>query len=617
MNNQPITLRKIAAFVMLSSLLATLILSSVHTQAQAVVKTLVIGVISGVNSPTAHGVGLAVSRFNDRGNTVTPDGTAYKLSVTAQDANTAQEIATALNTLKAANAAVIFGPDRDDLAQASANTLQGIGLPLFTAATTTTIATGGNVFRTRADDTRMMSVLAQYLVNDLAKSKIAVFQGDPATAQRVTLFTTSMSQLGKAPATTVLQVAGGALSDSAKVLLGSQPDAVIAFGANDQAAQMLRELRGQGYNGLYVYPNAQDRPFVDALPVDLRLGIVGVTNWTYSLPTGVSGEFVRDYVALFGEVPTAESAAAYDAAGAAIIAIARNGLQPDAIQRGLLGLPRVESIEGHYNPNLGNNILSADVTVFTTGAYGAPVVSARFDETGRLAATGSTLPTLVPPASPIPPTSALPTQPPPPTQPQGVTITPKNSSLNVRRGPGTNYEVIGQLRKTDSAPVIGISPDGAWLSINFAGQQGWVVANLTDILGNLSTVPIIAPPPSPTPPPSPSAQPFPDLVMLSAVINPPQPKSGQPFTVSVVIRNQGLADAGHFAVAASFLPGNVYNAAIVPSLPAGATTTINLTATVTGPGTYTVAIVVDLNKEVNEGPNRRDNNFPFQYTVVP
>ncbi len=611
--------RSILKRLSISSLALLMLLSATFagtaTRAAQTPQTLVLGVINSGDNATARGVELTVARFNARGNTVTPDGTAYRLSVVEQDANNPGEVATAVAALKKANAIAIFGPDSNDLAQASVSTLLGAGVPVFTGATSTAVSTSGSLFRVRAVDTRLMTTLAQYLVTDLGKNRIAILQGDAGVATRVTLFTTALGQLGKTPATTVIQVAGGQLKDSAKVLIGQQPDLVIAFGADEQAANLLRELRGQGYTGPFAYPDALDRNFIRTLPVELRGGIIGVTNWTYSSPTAVSGEFVRDYVALFGEAPTDQSAAAYDAAGAVIIAAARSGIQPDAIIRGLLALPRVESIQGHYNATLGSNELSADVSVFTTGDYGAPVINARSDETGRLTVPGAVaaVPTLV---------QVQPTQPPPPASAtlEGVVATVKGASLNVRRGPGTNYDIIGRLKKDDVAQVIGVNQFGDWLVISFAQQQGWIVANLVTVSGNLKSVPILEPPPSPTPPPAtatPTAQPFPDLVMVSAVFNPPTPKSGQPFTVSVVVKNQGAANASHFAVAASFLPGNVYSAQNIPGLAAGTSTTVNLTATVTGPGTYTVAIVVDLNKEVNQGPNKKGNEYPVTYTVVP
>lgn len=578
--------------------------------AQTTPKTLLLGVI-GIDSPTERGVQLAAERFNARGNTVTPDGAAYQLSVQAIDANTPDELNSAIQQLKQSGAVAIFGPERDDIVPGSANTLLGAGVPAFTNSTSTAVTTGSMLFRTRADDSRLFSALAQFVTGDLAKSKIALFQGDPASATRVTLFTSALTQAGKTPTTTVIQVAGGALSDSAKVLIGSQPDAVAAFGASTQVAQLLRELRGQNYTGLFIYPDADDPAFISAVPDNLRAGIVGVTNWVVGSSTTVSAQFVRDYVATFATAPTGHSAAAYDAAAAAIIAIARNGIAPDKIAHGLLALPRAESIQGHFNAALGSNELSADVTVFTTNNYGAPSPSAQFDETGRLALSGSPIVSAPGNATAIP----QPTETVAPTQLVGVVLTAKNT-VNVRTGPGTQYDIIGKLKQGDTAQVIGISPDNLWLVINFAQQQGWVSASLVDVVGNMNSVPIINPPPTPTVPPTATAPPQIDLIGLSYVINPAQPKSGKQFTVSVVIRNQGGADAGPFAVAASFLPGNVYAAQNVSGLPAGQSTTVNLTAAVTGPGTYTVQIVLDLNKQLN-WPNRSTHGtFPVTYTVV-
>jgi ABC-type branched-subunit amino acid transport system substrate-binding protein/uncharacterized protein YgiM (DUF1202 family) len=587
-------------------------------RAQQAAKPLVIGVVAGRGSQTSRGVQLAASRFNARGVTTTPDGQNYTVVVEERDANTPAEVATAINDLKSKGAIAIFGPDIDELAQASQNSLLAAGLPVFIAASSPNVQTTGAVYRTRATDTRQLAALAQFITADLAKAKIAIFQGDTFVAPRVTLFTTSLTQLGKAPATTVLQVQGGALKDSARVLLQAAPDMVVAFGAADQVAQLLAELRAQNYSGAFSYPDAAERSFITALPVQYRAQIVGVSNWTYSLPTGVSGEFVRDYVALFGEVPTGKSAAAYDAAGALIIAASRNGIAAGALVRGLLALPKVESIQGNFNAGLGTNELSADAYVFETGEYGSPLVKARYNEAGKTTIAAGPLPTLAPTVVVVP--TVVPTS-----TPDGVTAQPKNSVINVRAGPGTNYDRIGQLRQTDVVQVIGVSPNLDWIVIAFAGGRGWLQGNLVNINGNLSSVPIIEPPPSPTPPPAtntplpPTAAPFPDITPISVVLNPPQPKVNQPFIASVVLQNKGTVNAGQFAVAATWLPGNVYSAIVVDGLAAGATTTVNLQVSpgVTGAGTFTIEVVADLNNQVNEGTTGEANNkYSITYTVI-
>lgn len=92
---------------------------------------------------------------------------------------------------------------------------------------------------------------------------------------------------------------------------------------------------------------------------------------------------------------------------------------------------------------------------------------------------------------------------------------------------------------------------------------------------------------------------------------------GTPFNVTVNIRNQGGANAGQFAIAASFEPGEIYTAQIINGLGAGATTTVTLSGTLSGDtGSYNVAIIADLNNQVNEGPTGEANNNTYVLTYV-
>src|SRR5579863_2095484 len=94
-----------ASIVVLSlALLLSLIVG--RAAAQTTPKPLLLGVI-GIDSPTERGVQLAVDRFNARGNTVTPDGAAYQLSVQSIDANTSDEVNSAIMQLKQAGAVAI------------------------------------------------------------------------------------------------------------------------------------------------------------------------------------------------------------------------------------------------------------------------------------------------------------------------------------------------------------------------------------------------------------------------------------------------------------------------------------------------------------------------------
>jgi hypothetical protein len=104
--------------------------------------------------------------------------------------------------------------------------------------------------------------------------------------------------------------------------------------------------------------------------------------------------------------------------------------------------------------------------------------------------------------------------------------------------------------------------------------------------------------------------------MVSASLNPALPQPGQPFSVLINLQNAGQAATGEFAVAATFEPGGVFTSAIVPGLGPGVQTVVPLNVTVAGTGNFTVAIVLDLNQQVDEGPAGEANNqAPFSYRI--
>lgn len=88
-----------------------------------------------------------------------------------------------------------------------------------------------------------------------------------------------------------------------------------------------------------------------------------------------------------------------------------------------------------------------------------------------------------------------------------------NSQMNVRGGPGTNYNIIGAANPGDRYPVTGRNNDSTWWQINYNGQAGWVFGELvtaqnTQAVAVAANIP--APPPTNTPapvPPTPVPQP--------------------------------------------------------------------------------------------------------------
>lgn len=85
--------------------------------------------------------------------------------------------------------------------------------------------------------------------------------------------------------------------------------------------------------------------------------------------------------------------------------------------------------------------------------------------------------------------------------PTGILITVTYTDpMNVRNGPGTFYDIIGQIFPGDVFPAIGISPGREWIQISYSqgqGGVGWVYAAYVSVSGG--ELQIVEPPPTPAP----------------------------------------------------------------------------------------------------------------------
>ncbi len=121
------------------------------------------------------------------------------------------------------------------------------------------------------------------------------------------------------------------------------------------------------------------------------------------------------------------------------------------------------------------------------------------------------------------PAAEQPVAEPPTAVPDTVARLTASQTVNVRRGPGTNYPVIGRLSAGQAFPVTGKNARGDWYQFDFDGQSAWVIANLVNVSGDPATVQVAqnipaAPAPRPTarpqprptsPPPAPQPAPQP------------------------------------------------------------------------------------------------------------
>lgn len=110
--------------------------------------------------------------------------------------------------------------------------------------------------------------------------------------------------------------------------------------------------------------------------------------------------------------------------------------------------------------------------------------------------SGPPPPTLTTTPIPLPPTpqegflpTALPCDPQPMLRSLG-------SGVNVRVGPGLDYEIVGNFRLQEVRPIVGRAADAEWWRIILDdGVVGWVADNLVDVSGYIGNVEVIAAPP--------------------------------------------------------------------------------------------------------------------------
>ena len=136
--------------------------------------------------------------------------------------------------------------------------------------------------------------------------------------------------------------------------------------------------------------------------------------------------------------------------------------------------------------------------------------------------------------------------------------------MNVRGGPGTNYNIVGSANVGERYPVSGKNDAGTWWQIDYNGQDGWVFGELvstqnTETVAVALNIPAPPPPPPPTPTPVPAPQPAPQPEPQEPA---PQPATNYEFNKAIVQRcdpNEGVT----YVQGTTYKGGNPVNGFIV------------------------------------------------------
>lgn len=586
------------ALLLISLIVVTLF--SFPVQAQSVFR---IGVIDEEDGNIAKGVRLAVQQINNSGGITGSEGSVFNLDVVIASP---ENLDIAVANMNQAGVIAVVGPETTEQVLSSITLLQQLNVPVFTPAIGDTILlqdSTNRILRARAQEVVMGRALADYLVTELAVRSITTIQLDVESTASVIGLSTALSGFSITPNNILYDEATDEIDTFVNSVLQAQPNAVGIFGPPNSAVQIYNRLKSSGYVGHIIYNQATHPEFVDFVPSNQLEGIINVNTWSPSAGDVFSREFLYQFTRTFGEIPNAVNAASYDA----VQLIAQATSQPGELASNLIAISDFEGVQGVLNPaRLSQGETSTNVTVTRLNQFGTPNIVARYIGNSRIPEEEPDIVINTPTPIPTP-------------TPDGFTATINSQVQNVRSGPSTDFDILGQLPEGTQVRVIGATQDFTWLVIDFRGQQGWLATYLVDTFGDRTTVPIIQPPATPTaPPPTATSTPSPiaDIIILSA--SPDRITIGSPFTITVTVLNQGSLPAGAFGIATSVEPGGVYAGITINSLGAGQQTTVQLTGTITNnnSGPHEIKIIADLNNQIDEGSAGEANNDFYTYSYI-
>ncbi|MEM7030269.1 MAG: SH3 domain-containing protein [Chloroflexota bacterium] len=77
-------------------------------------------------------------------------------------------------------------------------------------------------------------------------------------------------------------------------------------------------------------------------------------------------------------------------------------------------------------------------------------------------------------------------------------VTAVDSAVNLRRGPGTQYDIVAVLPQGSSLPVVGRNSDTSWWYVATSEGDLWIAASVTEAKNVGDDIPVVAIPPTPT-----------------------------------------------------------------------------------------------------------------------
>jgi branched-chain amino acid transport system substrate-binding protein len=324
------------------------------------VKLGLVGIMTGPNAQNGefcrNGAMLALEEINAKGGVKTPDGKVRKLELEVVDDQGKPDVGlNAIRRLASDNEVVAFmGPDFTGITLPSLFVGEEANMAQITSSIGAQITAQGNkhILRGRSNDQMWMTALVDYIAKSMGAKSVGI------SYTNIELGRSGRDVAVKALADKykmkpVVEVSHGFgdrdLTASAARIMQANPDVLINWGTQIEAALLVRSLRQLGWKGTFAF-NAADDIFVN-LAKEGAVGVIGPQNWVWSKPDEATRKFVAAYEAKYGNKPSPHSIVYYDGVKMYADAIAKAGTKRADVLAALKAVPSWTGVQGTYHPN--------------------------------------------------------------------------------------------------------------------------------------------------------------------------------------------------------------------------------------------------------------------------
>jgi branched-chain amino acid transport system substrate-binding protein len=352
----------------------------------AVAQTLKIGLDGIMTGPNAqngefcrNGAQLAIDEINAAGGVKLPNGRTQKLELVVVDDQAKPDIG--LNAIRKlvsdASVLAFMGPDFSGITLPSLFVGDEAGIAQITSSIAAKITKSGHkhILRGRSNDEMWMTALVGYIVDTMKAKTVGIsFTNIELGRSGRDVAVSYLSEKYKLKP--VVEVSHGFgdrdLTASAARITQANPDVLVNWGTQIEAALLLRELRQLGWKGTFAY-NAADDIFTN-LAKELAPGVIGPQNWVWSKKEAPTAAFAKAYETKYGNKPSPHSIVYYDGAKLIAEAIAKGGASRKAILDTLKAMPEWKGVQGIYHPNASGGDMITSIVIIRYDAKLLPEV---------------------------------------------------------------------------------------------------------------------------------------------------------------------------------------------------------------------------------------------------